>query len=68
MALRAIDVATLDAPTRVARPLASVTSLQAPRAVALGAARRERRRWMALGGLLVGVPFVACLGVLEVVR
>jgi len=69
MALRAIDLATLDVPSTISRPLATVTQLPAaPRATALGAARRERRRWFALGVALTAVPFTACLAVLEVVR
>jgi hypothetical protein len=71
MALRAIDVSSLDTPTRVAprTTLATVTPIApAPRMVALGAARRERRRWFALGVLFFLAPLAACLGVLEVVR
>ena len=71
MALRAIDVASLDTPTRVA-PRATIATVTAiappPRMVALGAARRERRRWFVLGALLVATPFLACIGVLEAVR
>ena len=73
MALRAIDLASLDAPTTVERPtgaaLATVTVLSpAPRMVALAAARRERRKWLALGAVVFAAPLAACLGVLEVVR
>ena len=69
MALPAIDLATLSGPSTIQRPLATVTTLPvAPRAAALGAARRERRRWFALGAVLLAVPFTACLAVLEVVR
>jgi len=81
MALRAIDVRVTDAPAPRAaiaplrtptfappRP-ASITELRpASRTVALAAARRERRRWLALGALVFVTPFCACVGVLEVVR
>jgi hypothetical protein len=69
MALRAIDLASLDTPTRVAPRSAMITPIApAPRMVALAAARRERRKWFVLGALLAGAPFFACIGVLEVVR
>jgi hypothetical protein len=48
---------------------ATITELRpAPRAVALAAARRERRRWLVVGAVLFGAPFLACVGVLEVIR
>lgn len=49
--------------------VATITELRpASRAVALAAARRERRRWSAIGIVVFGAPFLACVGVLEVVR
>jgi hypothetical protein len=89
MALRAIDVATRDAPTRPSASTSTVAPLSAPwvvppatathtasitelrpasRAEALAATRRERRRWLAIGAVLFVTPFLACVGVLEVVR
>jgi hypothetical protein len=89
MALRAIDVATRDAPTRPSASTSTVAPRAAPwvappttatrtgsitelrptsRAEALAAARRERRRWLAIGAVLFVSPFLACVGVLEVVR
>jgi hypothetical protein len=89
MALRAIDVATRNAPSRTAAHTATVAPLRTPtlappdaapraasitelrpasRSEALAAARRERRRWLALGAVLFATPFCACVGVLEVVR
>ncbi len=84
MALRAIDVATRDARTTPATTVASgalrtpalspprratITELRpASRVEALAAARRERRRWLLLGAVLFGTPFLACVGVLEVIR
>jgi hypothetical protein len=48
---------------------ATVTELRpASRAVALAAARRERRRWLVVGAVVFGAPFLACVGVLEVIR
>jgi hypothetical protein len=48
---------------------ATVTELRpASRAVALAAARRERRRWLVVGAVMFGAPFLACVGVLEVIR
>jgi hypothetical protein len=48
---------------------ATVTELRpASRAVALAAARRERRRWLVVGVVVFGAPFLACVGVLEVIR
>ncbi len=40
----------------------------ASRAQALAAARRERRRWLVIGAVVFGTPFLACVGVLEVIR
>jgi hypothetical protein len=34
----------------------------------LAAARRERRRWLVVGAVVFGTPFLACVGVLEVIR
>jgi hypothetical protein len=77
------DVATRPAPATTAAPLrtpwlappttttrtASITELRpTSRQEALSAARRERRRWLALGAVLFVSPFLACVGVLEVVR
>jgi hypothetical protein len=48
---------------------ATITELRpTSRAEAQAAARRERRRWLAIGALVFVTPFVACVGVLEVVR
>jgi hypothetical protein len=48
---------------------ATITVLrQAPRPVAVAAARRERRKWMAIGIVVFASPFLACLGVLEVIH
>jgi hypothetical protein len=82
MALRAIDVTTRVARARPAPPTgalrtpslspprgASITELRpTSRAVALAAARRERRRWIVVGAVVFGAPFLACVGVLEVIR
>lgn len=83
MALRAIDVGNRDArtasaaasagvlrtPTLSPPRRATITELRpASRSVALAAARRERRRWLVLGALIFGSPFLACVGVLEVIR
>lgn len=38
------------------------------RGEALAEARRERRRWLAIGAVVFFTPFAACLGVLGVVR
>jgi hypothetical protein len=69
MALQAIELADLEtvawAP-QVHAPVITIT--QAPRMVTLAAARRERRRWFALGTLLFAGPLAACLVVLEVIR
>lgn len=47
----------------------TVTELRpASRTVALAAARRERRRWLVAGAVIFGAPFLACVGVLEVIR
>jgi hypothetical protein len=68
MALRAIDLATHDEPA-VPGPTATIHAFApTPRMVTLGVLRRERRRWIAVGTLLVAAPFAACIGVLEVVR
>jgi hypothetical protein len=49
--------------------IATITELRPrSRVEALAAARRERRRWAALGVVVFFTPFAACLGVLEVVR
>ena len=48
------------APIRPIRPVSRVE--------ALAAARRERRRWLVISAVFFVTPFVACVGVLEVVR
>jgi hypothetical protein len=68
MALRAMDVASLDAPTRVAQRPATITHLAPSPRPAAGVARRERTRWLAVGIALTAAPFLGCIAVLEVVR
>jgi hypothetical protein len=59
---------SLSPPTTAPRT-ASITELRpTSRQEALSAARRERRKWLALGAVLFVTPFCACVGVLEVVR
>jgi len=76
MALRAIDVGTAEA-TRTAATLAPATEPAlatvhelhpVSRTVSLSAHRRERRRWSALGVVVLVAPFAGCLCVLGVVR
>jgi hypothetical protein len=48
---------------------ASLAGLRpSPRPVAVAAARRERRKWMAVGVVVFATPFLASLGVLEVLH
>jgi hypothetical protein len=48
---------------------ATITVLcPAPRTVAVAAVRRERRKWMAIGVAVFASPFLACIGVLEVIH
>jgi len=57
--------ARIDGVGRLA-PVAAIHPVS--RAEALAAARRERRRWLAVGAIVFVTPFLACVGVLEVVR
>jgi hypothetical protein len=72
MALQAVSVEVDLAPAPLApsfRPDATISELhQLPRPVVAAAARRERRKWMAIGIVVFASPFLACLGVLEVIR
>jgi hypothetical protein len=68
MALRAIDLGSLEAPTIAAAHATIHEFAPMPRMVAIAAARRERRRWLVLAGVVFLTPLAACLGVLEVVR
>ena len=75
MALRAIDlgpleVATVPAPTATtSAPAATIHEFApTPRMITVAAARRERRRWLAVAAVVFLTPLAACLGVLEVVR
>jgi hypothetical protein len=69
MALQAIELADLETVTWAAPvPATVITITQPPRMVTIAAARRERRRWFALGTLLFAGPLAACLVVLEVIR
>jgi hypothetical protein len=72
MALRAVTVDVRDAPiTHAPRrtPGTTRTGLRVePRPVAVAGMRHERRRWLLIAVAVFATPFVACLGVLEVVR
>jgi hypothetical protein len=73
MALHAVAVGTKVAPSPLVTPgpshTASITELRpATRSVAVAAARRERRKWMAVGVVVFASPFLASLGVLEVIH
>jgi len=68
MALRAIDLDSLEAPTIAAATATIHEFPSVPRMVAIAAARRERRRWLLVAGVVFLTPLAACLGVLEVVR
>ena len=68
MALRAIDLGSLEV-TTVPASTATVHEFRAtPRMITLAAARRERRRWLFVAAVVFMTPLAACLGVLEVVR
>lgn len=70
MALHAVAVGTsAPAPRRTPAAGATITELRpAPRQVAVAAARRERRKWMAVGIVVFATPFLASLAVLEVIH
>ena len=59
---------TLAPPTATTHTASITEQRPASRAEALASARRERRKWLALGAVLFVTPFCACVGVLEVVR
>jgi hypothetical protein len=68
MALRAIDLGSLDE-ARVAATVATIHELHpTPRMITAAAGRRERRRWLAVAAVVFLTPLAGCLGVLEVVR
>jgi hypothetical protein len=68
MALRAIDLGSLEATTIAATSGTIHEFAPTPRMITLAAARKERRRWLTLAAIVFLTPLVACLGVLEVVR
>jgi hypothetical protein len=68
MALRAVELGSLEEAT-IAPTSATIHEFApTPRMITLAAARRERRRWLVLAGFVFLTPLAACLGVLEVVR
>jgi hypothetical protein len=68
MALRAIELGSHEM-TSIAAPSATIHEFApTPRMVTVAAARRERRRWLVVAGVVFLTPLAACLGVLEVVR
>jgi hypothetical protein len=68
MALRAIELGSLEETTIAATSATIHEFAPTPRMITLAAARRERRRWLVVASLVFLTPLAACLGVLEVVR
>jgi hypothetical protein len=68
MALRAIELGSLEETTIAATAATIHAFAPTPRMITIAAARRERRRWLLLAGFVFLTPLAACLGVLEVVR